>query len=152
MGQLRVFQAQPYRCQSMVLFGDASYMLIRQHDFPDTFDERDRYEQTDHDHCFQRDFNYAWSCFKRHTGEGELSFGHWAKGASDERIIAFIADILKADKDVKWTGYRIMGTVIRGIRPVWTLELFAKHSDSATKVYSDDTAPNVGQKYVSPPR
>ena len=52
--------------------------------------------------------------------------------------------LLKADSEVKWSGFRVLGTV----NPsngyvVWSLGLFAKRRGSKTKVYSGERAPNV---------
>lgn len=58
--------------------------------------------------------------------------------------------MLKADKTIAWSGYRVLGTVNRGNGyPVWTLEIFAKGPDSDTEVYTGQVAPNVlsGPRY-----
>ena len=78
---------------------------------------------------------------------GELGLAQWAKSAGNERVLALLKDLFKADENhpgVKWTGYRITGTVNRSNGyPVYSLWLFAKNRGSETKVYSGSRAPNV---------
>ena len=50
----------------------------------------------------------------------------------------------------EWSGVRVTGSVNRSNGyPVFCIELFAKHPDSDTKVYSGQAAPNVlkGSRY-----
>lgn len=64
--------------------------------------------------------------------------------------MSFVKDILKADPEVDWTGFRITGTVNRSSGyTVFTIEVFAKHPDSSTKVYSNSTAPNVDVEWLA---
>lgn len=140
----RVYTAKAYRPHSLGSLDRTSYMYLRQFQFPDTYDGRDKHATADSDRCFMWDHEHARRCFQQHTGTGELGFESWVNRATDKRIMAFLLDILKADSGVKWTGFRVMGSVHRGNGyPVWTLELFAKHPDSDTPVYSDEDAPNV---------
>lgn len=145
MANNRVYQASPYNPGEMGSLGRASYMLLRQFQFPDEYDsDFDKLITADHDRCMSWDYEHARRCFNEYTGTGELGLEGWLGRQADEKIMAFLKDILKADASVKWTGYRIMGSVHRGNGyPVWTLELFAKHPDSDTKVYTDSQAPNV---------
>lgn len=139
-----VLIAEPYRHGAMGSLGNARYMLIRQFRFPFKYSESDKIMSADHDRCFMWDREHAKRCFKEHTGRGELTFEYWAQSAKDEAIFAFLKDILKADSNIEWTGYRIMGTVnCSSGYPVWSLELFAKHPKSRTKVYTGEPAPNV---------
>jgi len=139
------YPAEPYRHGAMGSLGDASYMLLRQFNFPDTYAPAlDKHITADHDRCMSWDYKHVSRCFEKHTGTGELGLQDWLRRATDENVLAFLSDILKADTGVVWTGYRIMGTVHRGNGyPVWTLELFAKHPKSKTKVYTGSNAPNV---------
>jgi hypothetical protein len=69
--------------------------------------------------------------------------------AKDQQVIDFLVDVLKADKSVTWTGYRVLGTVNRSNgHPVWTLEIFAKDLKSDTEVYTGQDAPNVLTKPI----
>jgi hypothetical protein len=119
-------------------------MLLKQYQFPHTYDPRDKLAAADSDRCFQSDYDHARRCFQQHTGTGEMGLEYWLKSANDEQVIAFLKDILKADASIEWTGYRILGSVHRGNGyAVWTLELFAKHPESSTEVYTGAEAPNV---------
>ncbi len=148
---LEVYKAEPYRPNELGSFGKASCMLLRQFNFPNTYNlHMDLLIQIDHDRCMSLDYEHASQCFKKHTGTGEGGLADWLKEASDEAVIEFLKDILRAEPEVKWTGYRIMGGVNRSNGyPVWTLNLFAKHPDSETVVYTGPSAPNVlpGPRY-----
>lgn len=143
----RVYTAQSYMSGEMGSFGKAAHMLLRQHQFPDTYDERDVILSADHDRCLMWDRNHARESFTRHLKTGELGIGDWAIRASEEEVMAFLKDILKAEEQYPgavWTGFRVLGTVNRSNGyPVFNLELFAKHAESKTKVYSGPDAPNV---------
>jgi hypothetical protein len=141
----KVFQAEPYRYGAMGSLGNASYMLIRQHQFPNEFSPAlDKMVGWDHDRIIQQQYEHGSRCFKEHTGTGDMGLEYWIKGAAPEKVIAFLQDILKADPIVKWTGFRVLGTVNRSNGyPVWTLQLFAKHPQSKTVVYDGQNAPNV---------
>jgi hypothetical protein len=143
----RVYPATPYEYGQLGSLGNAAYMLLRQFQFPDTFSGKDKLASADHDRCMQWDHNHASRCFKEHTGTGELGLEGWLQRATDEQVIQFLVDILKAESNVVWTGYRIMGSVHRGNGyPVWSLSLFAKHPESDTVVYTGANAPNVQPK------
>lgn len=141
----RVFLANPYRPGALGSFGNAKYMLLRQYQFPDEYDERlDTHLRVDHNLLFQEEPERVIQCFRIYTEGDERSFNSWLRSAKDSAIILFLKDITKADLRVNWTGYRVTGTVhYNSAFPVLTLELFAKHPKSKTKVYSEDDAPNV---------
>jgi hypothetical protein len=147
-----VYQAEAHRWDAMSSFGDASYMLIRQHQFPNEYDsDKDQMVNWDHDRIMQQQYEHGRRCFTEHTGTGELGFDSWVQHVEPEKVIAFLQDILKADLNVTWTGFRILGTVHRGNGyPVWTLELFAKHPESETRVFDTTNAPNLirGSRYA----
>lgn len=145
MKKLRVYQAEPYRSGAMGSLGNAAYMLLRQHQFPDTYDERDRLIGADQDRIIQRDYEKSHEIITRHIGSGEIHIEQWVREQFPEKVIAFFAELLPDGGDAKqWAGFRLMGSVHRGNgHPVYTLELFAKHSDSDTEVYDGMSAPNV---------
>lgn len=111
-------------------------MLIRQYKFPHEYDaDLDLHTSADSDRCCQWDWNHAIGCFRKYTGTGPLGLSHWLTKASDRKVIAFFKELLKARTDVRWTGYRVLGTVNRSNGfAVYTLELFAKHPKSLTQV------------------
>ena len=140
----QVHQAEPYRIGAMGSLGNAKYMLICQHNFPNFYVRNmDEIKQIDHDRAMQHYPDYTDRCFKEHTSRGALDFEHWVVNATNEQVFAFLKDILKADTKKEWTGYRILGTVTQRGFPVWTLQLFAKHPDTDTVEYSDYYAPNI---------
>jgi len=145
LAQNRVYLAEPYQYGEMGSLGKASGMLIRQFHFPFEYtDNMDQLLHADHDRLYQQDYKRASECIKKHTGTGELGLGSWAMGATDDEILAFLKEILEADQDVNWTGFRILGTVHRSNGgPVWSLQLFAKSPDTDTEVFSGQNAPNV---------
>lgn len=139
-----VLIAEPYRFGALASLGDAAYMLLRQFRFPHEYDTRDTIVTADSDRCFQADYSHAHKCFQEHLHTGEMGLEHWLHTASAKKVIAFLKDILKADTKVEWTGYRVLGTVHRGNgRRVYTVQLFAKHPESDTEVYTGPNAPNV---------
>jgi len=137
--------AEPYRFGAMGSLGDASHMFLAQYKFPYQYESRDKMLAADHDRCFQWDYAHARAACDNHMHTGELHIGDWVRKQTPERVFAFLKDILKADSLVKWTGWRVCGTVnLANGYPVFSLSLFAKNSHSNTKVYTGDDAPNVG--------
>lgn len=139
-----VYPAEPKRYNAMGSFGKASYMLIRQHQFPHTYSQQDEIISADSDRCFQWDHDHARRCFNQHTGGGQLDLQRWVEDATPEEVIAFLADLLKAGPASRWSGFRVLGTVNRGNGyAVWTLQLFRKHPESTTEVFTGESAPNI---------
>ena len=141
-----VFPAKRYQPGQMGSLGKASYMILKQHDFPWEFpdEEVNLFLEEDSDRVFAQRHEHAHACVKKHTKGGELSLGSWFKAATDKEVLEFIKEFIQADPSITWTGYRILGTVHRGNGfPVFTLQIFAKPVNSKTKVYSGCIAPNV---------
>ena len=143
----QVRKAEPERFDGMSSTGDASGMYIRQYKFPDTFKDDEILLSADSDRCFQWDYDHADAACDRHMGTGDLGIASWVRKATPADVIAFFADILKAEEQypgVKWTGFRLTGTVNRSNGgAVFHLALFAKKPRSGTKVYTGQKAPNV---------
>lgn len=140
-----VYQAEQRRSGAMESLGNASYMLIRQHQFPHKYNpDLDQMTGWDHDRIRQQQYDHCMRCFKQHTGTGDMGLQSWAEQAAPEQILAFLKDILKASDDTEWTGFRILGTVNRSNGyPVYTLQLFAKHAESSTEVFDTENAPHL---------
>lgn len=136
--------AAPYS-QTLGSSGNATRMLICQHDFPDTFLGRERLVSWDHDRAEDAlGLSTRQEIFERHTGGGELEFRSWAQSATKGRIISFISEFLGQDPRMRWTGCRVLGTTNPSNgHTVWTLELFRKSCSSKTLVYTGANAPNV---------
>lgn len=145
----RVLTAEAYVPYAMSSTGNASGMLLRQYNFPDTYAEKDKHVTADHDRVIMWDREHWDACIKRAKSIGDRSLEYWCEQGKAEDILTFLADLFSSEtigntKDIKWTGFRILGTVNRSNGyPVYTLELFAKHKDTKTKVYSTPMAPNV---------
>lgn len=141
---MRIYPATRYQIGAISSTGKASNMLLRQYQFPDEYFEPDKHTQVDHDRLLSWDHAHTTACFEKHTKRGELSFQSWINIATDQQILEFLIEVMKADPTVKWTGYRVTGTVNRGNGfPVWGLELFAKHPNTRTVLYTGENAPNV---------
>jgi len=142
------FPATPYQPCQLGSTGKASSMLLRQYNFPSTYDsELDKSNCSDHDRLMGYDNKHASACFLKHAGYTDWKFESWVRGASDRDIMMFLKDILRADPKVNWTGYRVLGTVhLRNGQAVYSLQLFAKHPKSETIVYTGEDAPNVQPK------
>ena len=142
----RVYTAEPYRWGGLGSTGSARYMLLRQHNFPDTYSQEDKYHHVDHDRLmsWEETSKAFYAACQTHMKTGDLGIGQFALNATPEQIMEFMLDAMSADRAVKWTGFRILGTVNRSNGgQIFSLELFAKHPNSNTKVYSDENAPNV---------
>ncbi len=127
--------------------GDASNKLIKQFRFPFQYKEDELLLQADHDRMFEWDYEHTRDAFKHHMKTGELGLPSWAQKSTGKQVLELLKDLFRVDKHypgVKWTGYRITGTVNRSNGyPVYSLWLFAKREGSKTKVYSGDRAPNT---------
>ena len=139
-----VSKAEPSRFGAMGSFGDAAGMYICQYNFPYTYSVKDKMTGADHDRCFQWDYAHARATCDKYLRTGEMAIERWVQQTDPKTVIEFIREMLKADSLTEWTGFRVRGTVNRSNGyPVYTLELFAKHPDTATEVYSGENAPNV---------
>lgn len=160
----QVMLATPYDPWNLGSLGNAAYALIKQFQFPLNYDEhKDKYTQADHDRLLMWNYDHFRRVCEEHLGTGELGIPNWVQdeNRTDKEVLAFVCDAMlphdaiehnalvnyvgwgkKIGHEVKWTGYRIMGTVNRSNGyPVYTLELFANHT--GVPVYSDECAPNV---------
>lgn len=139
-----VLPANRYRAGELNSLGTASNMLIRQYRFPNTYSEKDYLINEYSDRLLDAKFEHTRECFKKYTGTGEDGLGNWALTAPCREIKQFLIEVLKASANVKWTGFRILGTVNRSNgQLVWSLELFSRNPETKTKVYSGATGPNV---------
>jgi len=118
-------------------------MLLRQHQFPREYHDSEIHVIADSDRLMMHDFDHAQKCYKKHTGTGERNLENWLMETKPDadKIFKFLKDILRADKKIIWTGFRIMGGVHRGDGyVVWTFDLFAKDPNLDTVVYSEEEA------------
>ncbi len=136
-----VYIAQPYKSNNMGSMGNANEMLIVQNNFPLSFYDIEKIVSQYLDRIEE---NYSEKClkkykFEKHYLDSELRRKEPAK------ILAFITEVLKQEPG-EWTGYRVLGTVGGNGHPYYCFQLFAKHPNTDTEVYSGDIAPNVKPK------
>jgi hypothetical protein len=151
---LRVYPAEPFRYGALSsIRGDASYMLMRQWNFPDTYSELDKFQSADHDRMQGWDYKHFDRVCQEHLKTGPMALMSRPLKASREQILAFCKDAHKTTEATfsdgttgEWTGFRILATLNRSNGfLVFSIQLFAKHPDSDTKTYSNGNAPNVKQ-------
>lgn len=137
--------AEPYRHGALHSFGTAQYMLMCQHDFPHTYEDREQMLSADSDRLFSWDYAHSSAVHQKYRDVmGDQSLESWLNSNKVNEIMAFIKELLKADSTIEWTGFRVLGTVNRSNGyTVWSYQLFAKDPKSKTKVYSGYLAPNV---------
>jgi len=137
---------------NMGSLGQASNKLIRQWQFPDTYDDVvDEMHQADHDRMITWNYRETMDVFKRHMNTGDIGLAHWCNTVKPEKVLALLVDLFIVCQDdknksnfkaIKWTGFRITGTVNRSSgHPVYSLWLFAKGETSITMVYTGNDAP-----------
>lgn len=137
----QVLPAEPAGSGTLCSIGRASYMLIKQYNFPDFYTDQDR---LDH---FYSDRLETENSYKervnKHFRDGYPYMHPQIESSTDAAVLAALIDICEADKETTWTGYRVTATVTLLGWTVYTMELFAKHPESSTEVYSGNTAPNI---------
>jgi hypothetical protein len=140
-----MMKARKFKSGQFYSLGKAAYMIIRQHNFPYSYEPDESFETQDSDHVILRNFDQSRKCIAKHTKHvSEYSLDVWFEKASDSQIMEFIKEFIEADPKVNWTGYRVLGSVHQGDGwNIWTLQLFAKSPASKTEVYSGKVAPNV---------
>ncbi len=141
----QVIQAEPYNSNDIGSLGKATHMLIRQYEFPDTYvRNKDQVTGADHDRLLMEDYTRFHEITAKH--EVKDSIGGWIRKVKPEVALAFIVEMLSGivTQEQGWTGFRVLATTNRmNGNTVYTLELFKKHPDTGTKVYTGEDAPNV---------
>lgn len=132
--------AKSYKPNSLWSLGGAQDMLIRQYNFPYTFNSN---ETILTDHSDRADPQYFKQCFGE-IGVAEHTCEYWLRGEKLGKILTFLKKIMKADEKINWTGFRVLGSVTERGSTVFTWQLFAKDPKSDTEVYTgEQQAPNV---------
>lgn len=141
-----VLEAEPFNANQTGSFGNASYMLLRQHRFPHDFEDHERLTGADSDRLAQWDRARYEAVMRERPQPEATGYQNWLQSCSPSRMLPFLVKLLGADSNVEWTGYRILVSVNKSNGyPVYSFELFAKDPRSATNVYSGHEAPNVKQ-------
>jgi hypothetical protein len=147
INRVTVDSAQPFELRQLGSLGNASDMLVRQYRFPFDYDrETEQMTTSWSDRAQQFDANHFADCFRQYETKNSDVFAYWARESEASRVFAFLKKIMKASEDVKWTGFRIMATVMDNGHTIFCWQLFAKSPGSKTLVYSDEDAPNVQKK------
>jgi len=146
----RVSHAEPYRFGAMHYSNPrpANNMLIRQFEFPDIYEERDKFWNAYGDRL---PYEQRKAAGDRHLPKAK-NYLNWLRDADPLAILAYLKDLLKASNELVWTGFRVTGYVNRASGyEVYYYCLFAKHPESKTKTYSGDRAPNIQTDFHGPP-
>ncbi len=135
----KVLQEKGYSYQNLLdcYVSPVSDICIRRFEFPlDTYSDNDKMLFGYSDRAISHDRDYISKCFQTHTDTGDQGFGKWSTNAKPEEIISFLRDFFKVNQSIKWTGFRIMGSVGCDGYLIWTFELFWKNPFSNTTVSS----------------
>lgn len=132
--------------------GNASYRLYTQVNFPYEYDrDKDLLVSADHDRMQMWDYDRFKEFLKKvnevasnsYLGDCFAQMGH--QTALEILKFGLLPNEPKY-QEREWIGYRVMGTVNRANGyPVWSLDIFSKHPDTDTKLYSGFNAPNVNR-------
>jgi hypothetical protein len=140
-------KAEPFDLSRIHSLGDASRMLVRQYNFPHIIScDDDKFLVDDSDRLEARNGALTKMCFRKHMDTSTDSFDthlEWFRHQNENKIIAFLINILEADESIQWTGFRVTATINARGWTIWGMQLFAKHPKSDTTVYSGEVAPNV---------
>lgn len=146
-GQGAVDFAEPYRCGAMHYSSKkpASGMLIGQYNFPAVYDKvRDTITSAYSDRVYSWDYEHSNKIVEKYKA-GDIE--KLIASSDDETILNYFVELLKLDKEeepVTWTGWRVVGYVNQSNGfPVYRYDVFSKHTDSNTEVYTGHRAPNV---------
>jgi hypothetical protein len=127
----------------------SSDVLLQQYNFPYKYEERDCLISDYSDRMISREFERMTALIKEFTGSGDQRLPQWAMGAMPEKVMEFLKNAFQREVPNKpgvpiWTGFRVMGHVNVGNGyNLCTFELFGKHVESKTTVYSGEDAPNI---------
>jgi len=142
MNEFFVNMAEPYKPNNMGSSGKAKFMLIAQNNFPLSYDgDKDKIISAYLDRIQGYDKLHISDCFKKFNFN-ERSFESYFKEKSPKVVLSFICELLHQDCNI-YTGYRITGMVGGNSYPYYLFELFSKHPETDTEVYSGHNAPNI---------
>lgn len=144
-----VTKAEPNRLMAMGSLGDASNMLLQQYQFPNSYRDDEIVIGEYHDRLMGWDYDHWTNIMEKYKSKLIGNYGLTTRFEQSKPtvLLKFLIDILKADTSIKWTGFRILGSVNKSNGyPVYIFQLFAKSPKSKTNVYSDSNAPNVKRK------
>lgn len=129
-----VILAVPYQSEVFELYGNASYMLIRQFKFPFDFREDEKLISIWSNQFQQYDATF----FAKSFSNSNQTFEYWLRRAEEKNILIFLKKLLKLDEVVVWSGFRVLGTITESKQILFTFEVFSKRPGSNTKVYTGE--------------
>ena len=143
--------AEPYTAGRLGTWGNASYMLLAQFDFPNVYEDgHESLIHRDSDRLQEADAMHTRVVLKRHrcgftsfNGIEDHGFESWVRKQSKEPLLRFLIDLLKADTTTSWTGCRITATSEGNGHTVFSFELFSRNPNGNTQVWTGEPAPNV---------
>ncbi len=149
----RVQLAVPYRPGEIDEEGKVShYMLLRQYQFPDTYNENEKLYSWDTLSALFNDYDSAQQCFEKHKPKGPR-LGDWMRTAENDKVLAFLKEFFFpswTNNSTAWSGYRVLGPVkAEGIEEFYFVELFMRDPEGSTILYDDHNAPNVVAKDIA---
>ena len=140
-----IFPAQErYNYGMMGSLGSATYMLIAQKAFPESYDEtKDKYWTADSDRILMWDYDHFCKIDEKYRKADGIWMGEelFFTSSDEKTIMEYLSEMAtvgnESNEKVKWTGFRVLGTVNRSNGfPIWSLSLFCKGKGSETKVHN----------------
>jgi hypothetical protein len=146
----RVYPAEPYGESRLGTFGNASYMFLAQFDFPDQYEGHEPMLVRYSDRLQKADTMNTCVVLQRHgcgftdfNSISDSGFEFWVRRQTAKSLLAFLIDLLKADRSAKWTGCRVTASTGGNGHTVYSFELFARDPGGQTAVWTGEPAPNV---------
>lgn len=123
-------------------YGKANTMLISQHQFPWDYDyHKDKIASAYLDRMREWDSAHITKCLQKYRFDMTY-LDSQIRVEESEQLFKFICELMKEDRK-KWSGYRVTGNVGGDGHAYYHFQLFYKHPESTTMVYSGDKAPNI---------
>ena len=145
-----ITKAKPYRRGILHPTSTAQNVLIRQFNFPEHFSKEDGHISRKVSDIYHLDKFRAERCFEQHlvAAPRRMSIVDHLQELPDEKVLDFVKNFLQIDRlppmKIEWNGYRITASVNQSNgKTEFEFELFAKHPESDTEVYTGSDAPNV---------
>ena len=142
-------KAQPFSSANMGSFGKANGMLIKQFQFPLLFEAgKDSINSAYLDRIEGWYPEDARKCLEKYNLKG-WGLEDRIRNMDDKTILNFLCEIMKVERS-SYTGFRILGTVSNNGHAHYVFQLFSKHPQSTTEVFSGNCAPNVLKQKNNP--
>lgn len=138
----KVIMAVPYDDRKLSGLGDAKNMLVKQFQFPLIYEYgKDKIHSKYLDRLRQLDLKNTLYCLQKYNLP-QIGLENNLRKMDDQKILDFLCKIMKVERS-DFTGYRILVEVAGGGFLYYSFQLFSKHPDTDTEVFSGEHAPNV---------